>query len=141
MGHPWVGGDSEAGALPCQCLAGGGQVKSCLGRLKAIVAFTSVSQIVFLPGRAATPCAGDPISGSRTLQCPGRSMGISERHFRPGPLFRGKAAAVAGRAGTGPRRDGQGNLHYYVDPLPGSESQDAARRYHAGKREMRSKDS
>lgn len=65
----------------------------------------------FPPCRAATPAAGD--SGCRTPQCLGRSVGILERHFRLGPLSRGKAAAE-GRAGTGPQEDGQGNLCDYV---------------------------
>lgn len=85
----------------------------------------------FPPCRAATPAAGD--SGCRTTQCLGRSVGISERRFRLGPLSRGKAAAE-GRAGTGPQGDGQGNLCDYVVPLAGNESRDVVRRCRAGKR-------
>lgn len=64
----------------------GRQVKSYVGRLKAVAVFILSLPNCFPPCRALALGAGVPVSGSRTPQCPGRSMGHLRKARQAGSL-------------------------------------------------------
>lgn len=140
--HPWAGGTARqelcragAGQEVGSVIGRGRQMKSCLGRLKAVAVFVSVSQIAFLPAELPPRVWGTPSLAAGPPPMPGEKRGHLRKALQAGSLVPWESSCPGrqGRCRSPAAR--QGNLRYYVVPLAGSESQDAVRRYYTGRRD------